>query len=197
MSETDIQYEGVINNLRQQYNLSVENQVLDEVIGGLDSGMKWVLRKYKRVDFPRIMIGEHSGSLNDVNGFTETEAGEKLICLQIDELRKLNGVDLSAKITEDYGDDIPVKPELTIRQYYESFGVEETLHWLQDIGVEELAKLPPQKERIQPDSPDYGLRYMLQPHELQGLSLRGEYFMEKYGTNPLQELEDFIKSKQT
>ncbi len=195
--ESPAPYEGVINSLKQHYNLSAEAPVLNEALMGLDSGMKWVLKRYQRADSPKLKIGEHTGSMTGINGFVKIENGEKLIGLQVDELRKLDGMDLSATIVEDYGSDIPIKPQLTVRQYYESFGVEETLHWLQDkADVGGLAVLPPQEKRIQPGSGNNGIKYMLQPHELQGLVLQGEYFKEKYGNNPLQELEDFIKSQQ-
>jgi len=69
------------------------------------------------------------------------------------------------------------------------------LHWLQDQGLEGLERLPSQEQRMRPIFNESGVAYLLQPHEFQGLVVRGEFFQQKYGTNPLQELEDFINSK--
>lgn len=95
----------------------------------------------------------------------------------------------------EYGNDVPIKPILTPEQLFEGFGVEETLHWLQDKGIEGLARLPDQKHRI-PAVTGHGLKYLLQPHEFQAVVLKGEYFIERYGDNPLRELEDFLRHEQ-
>lgn len=197
MSDTESNADnlGVIDRIKQTYDLgTISDEILNQVLSGYNEGRDWVLKKYQRIEKPELRIGVHIGTLEGMNGFTETADGVKLIALQVDELRKLEGVTSTSRITEDYGSDIPVKPTLTIRQRYESFGVEETLHWLQDQGIEGLSTLPSTDSRIQPLSGS-GIEYLKQPHELDGLILRGEFFEQKYKTNPLEGLERFIRSK--
>jgi len=86
--------------------------------------MNWVLNKYNFSGHPTLSIGKHTGYLSGISGYVGTSTGDKLIGLQVDELRKLEGADVNAIITEDYGIDVPIKPTLTVRQWYESFGVE-------------------------------------------------------------------------
>jgi len=189
--------EGIIQEIRKRYSLKIETAVLNEVISGLKNGAYWTLKKFHIKDKLKIMIGEHTVNPTGRSGFVESDTGEKLIVLQVDELRKLEKTDLSSGIMTDYGDDIPIKPILTIKQNFESFGVEETVHLLQDKGLKSLSKLPSNEKRIPSDIRTNGVRYMLQPHEFQALILRGEYFRETYGDNPLLKLEEFIRSKQT
>ena len=158
---------GVVKQIKDAYDLKgVLSETIGEALSGYREGRDWVLRKYGRVEKPELRIGTHTGMLEGVNGFTETADGTKLIALQVDELKKLRGITNLSRITEDYGDDVPVKPTLTIRQLYESFGVEETVHWLQDQGIGNLSALPPFKKRIQPMSGS-GITYLTQPHEFE------------------------------
>lgn len=186
---------GVIERIKDAYGLEgVSNEAIGEALSGYRKGRDWVLKKYGRIEKPELRIGTHTDNLEGLNGFTETAEGTKLIALQVDELRKLGGITNVSRITEDYGDDVTVKPIFTIRQWYESFWVEETLHWLQDQGIGELSALPPPEKRIQPMSGS-GVEYLTQPHEFEGLVLCGEFFRQKYGANPLSGLEKFIRSK--
>lgn len=186
---------GAIDQIKHTYGLeAVSNEALDEALSGYREGRDWALRKYQRVEKPELRIETHTGNLEGINGFIETAEGTKLIALQVDELRKLEVMTSVSRIKENYGDDVPVQPVLTMRQWYESFGVEETLHWLQDQGIRGLAALPPSEKRIQPMSGS-GVKYLTQPHEFEGLVLRGEFFRQKYKTNPLDGLEKFIRSK--
>ena len=194
-TEPNVDNVGVIDRIKQVYDLgTVSDEALNQALSGYGEGRDWVLKRYQRFENPELRIGTHSGNLEGINGFTETADGVKLIALQVGELRKLENTNSASRITEDYGGDVPVKPTLTIRQWYEGFGVEETLHWLQDQGIEGLVSLPPSKKRIQPMSGS-GVKYLTQPHEFEGLVLTGQFFKQKYRTNPLEKLEGFVRNK--
>lgn len=188
--------DGIAEQIKETFGLeNVDSEIINMALKGYNEGSDWVRRKFQRIDRPTLMVGDHQGVLTGINGYTELSDGRRVIALQVNELRKLEGAGIYTKITDDHGEDVPERPVLTIQQWYESFGVEETLHWLQDQengGTE--AKLPEQEDRVRPDSRQ-GIPYLTQPHEWEGLKLRGEFFKEKYKTNPLSKLEKFIQRK--
>lgn len=173
----------------------VSESVLQEVYEGLWDGVNFVRKKYNVVENPTVVIGNNEGTFSGINGYGDSNIG-KIISLQISEVLKLANIDDPAvvTITQDYGKDIPIKPRTTIRQWYESFGIEETVHWLQDKKVLGLVELPQLMLPINNGNGN-GVPYQMQPHEFQALQIKNEYFIKKYKKSPFQQLERFIKKK--
>ena len=139
-----------IEALRSLHGLKAENSVIEEALSGLADATQWILEHYQKTDSPHISIAEDIDATGR-KGYGTTKDGEKIILLPIDELRKLDKIKWFKsmyRISEDFGLTVPrrVRPILTVKQWYESFAIEEYVHWLQDIGTEGLVKLPPREK---------------------------------------------------
>jgi hypothetical protein len=192
---------GQIQEWREQYGLTAENSVLEEVLNGLNDATTWILQRYNVENPPTIAIGEHTGAFKNANGYGIADNGEIVIALHINELRTLDGEVSPESVTlySDHAADIPrkVEPVLTVKQRFEAFAIEEMIHWLQDVGTEGLVKLPPREKIMLPAENTLRINYHLQPHEFEAIQICGVYFTEKYGHNPYQALEEFLESKRS
>lgn len=93
---------------------------------------------------------------------------------------------------ENVGKYTPIVASLTLKQVYEGAMVHEWIHYLAKCGAQDLTPLAQESSDLRNKDP---LKYWLTPQELEALYYQGLFYLEKYGYNPLGELETYLTNQ--
>lgn len=170
----------------QMQGIPVERKVLHEILSGFLEGSDWVLQKFSWPDRPPVRVVSFGDNTGTKAAFYSTL--DKSVSINAAALSFYQG---STLVPGEVGIAFPGIPEnehpaVSVRQFYEMVGVQETVHYLQDHGAQDLTHM----KNHQPLSPDEGLlAYWSQPLKQEALHQAGRFFMEKYGNNPFAAVE--------
>jgi hypothetical protein len=134
----------------QRSGISVEREVLHEILSGFLEGSDWVLHKFAWQKGPAIRVVSFGDNTDTKAAFYSTS--DKSVSINAAALPFYRGSTLSPEEIGIAFPGIPVSehPAVSVRQYYESVGVKETVHYLQDNGAPGLLQMESQ-ELLSPD----------------------------------------------
>jgi hypothetical protein len=183
-------YNPYLENLATLYPEEMQNVpsgLFNQALQAFFTSSDWVVNKYQIQDYPKINLGDVTNE-KGVTGLVETEDGA-VINIDISEFKLLSEVaDFDSMVLQFKSGDFSAF--ISLRQWFEYLGVEETTHYAQELGLCETA-VPPNEKRIpagaeSTDSDEYNL----QPHEVEAALNVNEYFDAHYGKD--HPLKDYL-----
>lgn len=166
--------ESVERILREGVDSRVE--VLTELLSGLGEGISWATQNLGLSQMPEVAVLQFVGDQPQyrIAGYA---GSHKLIFLDTQKLARLKWFPAYEKhnvMQNSTTEEI----KLTLRELGQYLGIEETVHFSQDLnGTLRPAVISPNADIAS---------YYRQPQEKEALDLASKFFMEKYGANPLE-----------
>jgi hypothetical protein len=176
-------YNPYLENLAALYPEEMQNvpsRLFNQALQAFFTSSDWVVNKYQIQDYPKINLGDVTNE-KGVTGLVETEDGA-VINIDISEFELLSQ-NSDFELTSLQFKSGNFSAFISLRQWFEYLGVQETTHYAQILGLCETA-VPPNEKRIpaKVDSTDSD-EYNLQPYEVEATLNVNEYFDAHYGND--------------
>lgn len=170
----------------------IELDVFKEVLAGFFEGQGWLFRKFPYPDSPALRFRSFGPRTEHMPSCCFRDVIE----LNVESFKLLKqgtSVDTIFKIF--WGISAPPNQQLSVRQVYQAIGVHETVHFLQKNGRPGFSRDPMDESDYVPPTADL-LTYWKNPREAEAIRHEGQFFQERYGSNPFLQIEQASTSPQ-
>ncbi|HYD35392.1 MAG TPA: hypothetical protein VD999_04965 [Vitreimonas sp.] len=189
---TENKHTSTLSQLKNLYpELSkVEVDIFGLALESFQRGVDWVLEKYGLNFNPEINLGKIVGQ-EGTTGLIETDEGQLFINIDPTDIKHLGDIpSIEAVVVQsETGDYLWL---MSMRQWFEGIGVEETVHFAQHHGAG-VASLPSNEQRMKPRSGETdSVLYALQPHEFEAEVLTQMFYEHHYSESPSKGLLEYL-----